>query len=106
MDPALAHYEHTELDAESVRTLLTAVLRRAVHDFALYRHCERGALGEYRRDAYRWLFLHKASEYKDELDRFMSMERICSVLDLPVENVRAAALRLSRDDVLQCGGDL
>jgi hypothetical protein len=88
------------------RRLLTAIVRRALLDFVLYRHVRpkadplRHALAK---DAAGWLF-YEGTEAIDEKGRY-TFRHICALLELDADEIRAQALVLTRDDLRRFTAD-
>lgn len=96
----------TSPSSSASRHLLTAILRRAILDFVLYRVIaeEERADAETHTtqfllftDAAGWLFFD-GEEPVDEEGRY-SFQFICRVLDLHPKMLRNAVLRMTREDV-------
>lgn len=96
------------LAAERVRTLLTDVVRRAAHDWVLYRMSSRMDQRELAHDAYVWLFEedenHPWAEIRKREDtEMMSFLSICSIIDVDPEFAREKIRRLTQRDVKMAG---
>lgn len=100
MDPVTA--------AENVRTLLTDVMRRAAHDWVLYRTSRRTDQRELAHDAYIWLFVegpgHPNWELRQREDKaFTSFISICEVIGVDPDYARQRIRRLTTRDVKMAG---
>lgn len=86
------------------RRLLAAIIRRAVHDFVLYRDCTAQAPEEYAMaiDAAGWLFFD--GEDTTDVEGRYTYLYICSLLDLDYKAIRAQALKLTRQDLKRLSG--
>lgn len=88
--------------AESIphRRLLIAIVRRAVLDFAIYRHVSKKERPEEHAlaiDAAGWLFWNGLEPLDD--DGRYSFLYICRILDLDANEIRKAALSLTKEDI-------
>ncbi len=90
----------------AARRLLTAIVRRAVLDYALYRevdpeeHPEQYALAQ---DARGWL-LQDSDEERDEEGRY-TFRYICMLLGIDARLLRAQVYALTREDLRRFNGD-
>ena len=79
-------------------------MRRAVLDFALYRHQREDPLRyELAVDAAGWLFFD-GEEYVDDQGRYTFMY-ICKLLEIDARRIRDQALALTRTDLRRFNGD-
>jgi hypothetical protein len=84
--------------------LLSAIVRRAVMDIALYRHKPEDPLRyELAVDAAGWLFFD-GLESVDDQGRYTFMH-ICRVLEIDARRIRDQALTLTREDLRRFNGD-
>jgi hypothetical protein len=84
------------------RRLLTAVIRRAVLDFVLYRDVklvDNEAQYTLALEAASWLFSPDASSL-DAAGRYTFLH-ICNLLELDHESLRTAVLKLTREDAVR-----
>lgn len=94
--------------AEQVRTLLTDVIRRAAHDWVLYRTSSRMDQRELAHDAYVWLFEEDESHPNWALRRkegreLTSFLAICEIIDVDPDFAREQIRRLTVRDVKMAG---
>jgi hypothetical protein len=85
---------------------LTAIIRRAVLDFALYRDCDpeqEPLRHELAADAAGWLFFD-GTESIDEEGRYTFLH-ICTLLGFDALLIREQALTLTRKDLQRFNGD-
>jgi len=90
----------------AARRLLTAIIRRAVLDFALYRDCDpdkESLRHELAADAAGWLFFD-GTESIDAEGRYTFLH-ICSLLGINAQLIREQALMLTRKDLQRFNGD-
>jgi hypothetical protein len=102
----------TQADAtrqsDGAKALLLEIVRRAVHDWVLYRGSRRMPQRQYAEDAYLWLFVEERDhprfkervQQNKELTAFIS---ICDALDLDPERIRAHARKLTVGKVMSSG---
>ena len=91
----------------AARRLLTAIIRRAVLDFALYRDAapeDDPLRANLAADAAGWLFFD-GLESVDEDGRYTFLH-ICQLLGLDAKQIRDQALALTRDDLQRFNGDV
>ena len=98
----------TVIAAEQVRTLLTDVIRRAAHDWVLYKSSSRLDHRELARDAYVWLFEEKPGHPDWELRKQEGMEltsflSICEIIDVDPVFARRQIRLLTPRDVKMAG---
>ena len=98
----------TVIAAEQVRTLLTDVVRRASHDWVLYRTSSRLDQRELAHDAYVWLFEEKPGhpnwELRKQEDRELtSFLAICETIDIDPAYARRQIRLLTPRDVKMAG---
>jgi hypothetical protein len=94
--------------AEQVRTLLTDVIRRAAHDWVLYRTSSRMDQRELAHDAYVWLFEEDenhpwARVRKREGRELTSFLSICEIIDVDPDFAREQIRKLTVRDVKMAG---
>jgi hypothetical protein len=90
------------------RALLFEIVRRAIHDWVLYRSSRRLKNKQLAEEAYHWLFEEtedgaEAKERAREGTELTSFLSICQALDLDPEAVRRRARQLTPKDVLSVG---
>lgn len=93
---------------EGVRTLLTDVIRRAAHDWVLYRISSRMEQQALAHDAYVWLFEEDenhpwAAVRKRDGTELMSFLNICQILDVDPDYARDKIRKLTPRDVKMAG---
>ncbi len=94
--------------ASRCRALLLEVIRRAAHDWVLYRNTRKPERA-YAMDAYVWLFEeregHKNWEARkqEEGGTLMAFETICEMLDLDPEFVRRRVRAMTVKDIMTSG---
>ncbi len=107
-----SHFESCELESSvAARRLLTAIVRRAVLDFALYREFvedfddadERDLRARLAVDAAGWIFWD-GEEVCDEEGRY-TFRHICQLLGMDHKLIRTQALELTREDLKRFNGD-
>jgi hypothetical protein len=96
------------IEAENVRALLLETIRRASHDWVLYRGSTRLQQRELAHDAYVWLFEEKPGHpnwelRKQEGKQLMAFLNICDILDLDPGYVRETAKRLTPRHIKMAG---
>lgn len=96
------------LDGTQVRALLLEVIRRAAHDWVLYRTSSRLEHRELAHDAYVWLFEEEAGHpwrrlREENGTELMSLESICEVIDIDIEVVRESVTRLTAKKIKTAG---
>jgi hypothetical protein len=74
-----------------IRVLWVKVIIRAAYDYALWKESKELRLRKFAQDAERWLF--------EPSDLELSFENICASFDFSVEQIRAKARILTKDDV-------
>lgn len=90
----------------AARRLLTAIIRRAVLDFALWKDAdpvEEELHYKLACDAAGWLFFD-GTENVDEEGRYTFLY-ICSLLEMDAQEIREHALTLTRKDLQRFNGD-
>jgi hypothetical protein len=104
---AVSYHEDPALDASRCRALFLEVIRRAAHDWVLYRTSRKEEL-MLAEAAYVWLF----EEDENHPDRYarktkeaqmMSLAAICDILDVSVETVRARIRKMTVRDIMTTG---
>ncbi len=101
----LVDYEST---VRGCKALLVEILRRAAHDWVLYRSSRRLSRKRLAEDAYRWLFVESQSslaglERQRSHKELTSFVAICETLDLDPELVRQRIKLLREEDVVTSG---
>jgi hypothetical protein len=96
------------LVASRCRVLLLEVIRRAAHDWVLYRNTRKRKNLLLAEDAYIWLFEEKPGHPHWELRQqegrmLMAFETICDALDLDAGAVRAWVKKLTVRDIMTAG---
>lgn len=92
-------------DSRPARRLLLAIIRRAVLDYALYRDCDPRHQKRQRDiaiDARDWMF--DDDEQPFSLERGYTFLRVCALLGLDPEVVRARATILTREEIYRLQG--
>lgn len=98
-----------EIEASQCRALLLDIMRRAIHDWVLYRHHSRMALREIAQEAKIWLFDEKPghpywevrhAEAEMQLTSFLG---ICDLLDVDPDFVRRRARSMTIQDIRTAG---
>ena len=94
--------------ASRCKALLLEVVRRAVHDWVLYRNTRKMHDKVLAEDAYLWLFEEKPGHPRWELRLregrgFLAFLSICENLDLDPEAVRQRARKLTIRDIMTAG---
>jgi hypothetical protein len=94
--------------AEQVRTLLTDIIRRAAHDWVLYRTSSRLDQKELAYDAYVWLFEEDEDHpnwalRKREGRELTSFLSICEIIDVDPDFARQQIKKLTARDVKTAG---
>lgn len=97
-----------EQEVNGCKALLLEVIRRAAHDWVLYRTSRRMIQKKLAEDAYTWLFVEKPGHPNwIERDRqgkhITSFLSICSELDLDVNSVRMYVRKLTLKNVKSVG---
>jgi len=97
-----------EQEIHGCKTLLLEVIRRAAHDWVLYRTSRRMLQKKLAEDAFTWLFVEKPGhpnwiERERQGKHLSSFLSICSELDLDADNVRTYIRRLTLKNVLSVG---
>jgi hypothetical protein len=95
------------IEASKCRALLLEVIRRAAHDWVLYRSTRRPER-VYARSAYVWLFEEKPGHPWWELrqkegEPLLAFLNICEMLDLDPEYVRARIRKMTIRDIMTAG---
>lgn len=95
------------LEASKCRALLLEVIRRAAHDWVLYRSTRRPERA-FALDAYVWLFEEEPGHPNWELrqregEPMMAFLTICDLLDLEPETVRARVRGMTIRDIMTAG---
>lgn len=79
-------------------------MRRAIHDWVLYRESEKASFRKIALDAEQWLFGEEhATKGRPTTDLFMSLVSMCLALDLKVSDVRERARNMTPRDILCTG---
>ena len=96
------------LDGSQVRALMLEVLRRAIHDWVLYRTSRRMEHRELAQHAYTWLFEEKEGHPWRTMRRqhgldMMSLEAICETIDIDIETVRTGARNMTERRIKTAG---
>lgn len=94
--------------ASRCRALLLEVIKRAAHDWVLYRNTRKRQELILAEDAYLWLFEEKPGHPRWELRRregepFMAFLNICELMDLEPEMVRRRVRKLTRREIERAG---
>ena len=97
-----------QIVASRCRALLLEVVRRAIHDWVLYRNTRKMQDKLLAEDAYLWLFEEKPGHPRWELRQregrgFLAFLSICENLDLDPEVVRRRARTLTIRDIMTAG---
>jgi hypothetical protein len=96
------------LSGTQVRSLLLDVLRRAIHDWVLYKNSSRLEHKELARHAFIWLFEEeeghpwRLQRQQEGLD-MLSLESVCDVLDIDIETVRRVARNTTERQIKTAG---
>jgi hypothetical protein len=95
------------LEASKCRALLLEVIRRAAHDWVLYRSTRRPERA-FALDAYVWLFEEEPGHPNWELRKregepMLAFLTICDLLDLEPETVRARVRGMTIRDIMTAG---
>jgi hypothetical protein len=90
-------FGRTAHESAPYKLLLASIIRRAAFDIALYTSDPRPNLRRHAVGAYVWMFNPPNSD--DGLDRFMSFENICQILDQDPNVIREKTKMLKRSDV-------
>jgi len=95
------------IEASKCRALLLEVIRRAAHDWVLYRSTRRPERA-YAHDAYIWLFEEEPGHPWWELrhkegEPLLAFLNICEVLDLDPKFVRARIRKMTIRDIMTAG---
>lgn len=90
--------------ASRCRALLLEVVRRAAHDWILYRTSRRRPFSLYAADAYVWLFEEGPGHPDYELRQgtegaVLSLHAICEALDLDIEALRARVRSMTKSSI-------
>ena len=93
---------------ESVRALFLELIRRAAHDWVLYKVSSRLEYQELAHDAYVWLFEEELGHpnwaiREREGKSLTSLISLCSLLDIDVEYVRTHVRRLTPQKIKTAG---
>ena len=96
------------LDGSQVRALYLEVIRRAVHDWVLYKNSRRMMNRELARDAYVWLFEEDEShpwwlQRKRTGKEITSLAAICEIIDVDIERVRQGARDMTEKKIMTAG---
>lgn len=97
-----------QLEASRCRAFLLEIVRRAIHDWVLYRQHSKLELKEVAADAFTWLFEEEPGHPWWQLRirekrTFTALISICDVLDLDVETVRGRARSMDVRTILAAG---
>ena len=96
------------IDGSQVRALMLEVIRRAAHDWVLYRTSTRLELRELAHDAYIWLFEEEPEGPRwalrcSEGKQLTSLHGICDVLEVDAEFVRNHVRHLTAKKIKTAG---
>lgn len=89
---SLLFVQPIQVEGQSERLLLAAIIRRSAYDIALYKGSKRLDKRNIWRDAYTWMM-------SDLDDHFTSFISICTLLDQDPVEIRRKTLLLRRKDV-------
>lgn len=81
--------------------LLVYILRRAAYDLAWYKGDKRLSAQVLYRDAKAWIFDEREEDCANHMDRLMSFDNICFMLNRRPEIVRQKILKMKKKDVRQ-----
>jgi len=95
------------LEASKCRALLLEVIRRAAHDWVLYRSTRRPERA-FAADAYTWLFEEEPGHpdwerRKTEGEPLLAFVTICELLDLDPKTVRDRVRKMTPKDIMTAG---
>lgn len=96
------------VDGAQVRVLMLEVLRRAAHDWVLYRGSRRKEFRELAHDAYTWLFEEEQGHPWFEARKLggttlMSLVSICEVMDIDIDAVRDRVRKMTAEKIKTAG---
>jgi hypothetical protein len=96
------------LDGSQVRALMLEVIRRAVHDWVLYKNSRRMMYRELAHDAYIWLFeedeRHPWWRQRKQSDKQLtSLLYICEIIDIDIAEVRQGARNMTEKRIKTAG---
>lgn len=96
------------MEASRARALLLELIRRAAHDWVLYRTSRRMEKRELAQSAYTWLFEEKAGHpwaimRKSEGRHLTGFLSICSLLDLDPDYVRERVRQMTPQGIKMAG---
>lgn len=95
-------------ELEGFKLIWYKVILRAVYDYVLYRESKNRSLKRLADSATKWLFLsaledgsiiRNGSKVRGKLLPFNSLESLCVILDLDIEEIRKFAKKLTRKDI-------
>lgn len=98
----------SEIEVSRCRAMLLEIIRRAAHDWVLYRQHDRLHLKQIAEDAFIWLFEeepghHWATMRKEEDRHITGFINICEELDLDPEVVRAHVRKMDVKSIMSAG---
>lgn len=96
------------LDAGRYRTLLFEIVRRAIHDWVLYRNSSREAHLSIASDAHTWLFEEKPGHpwWQERIrngTHVTAFLTICDLLDIDPDTVRERARKMTPQQIMTAG---